>query len=143
MLVVTRYRVEPALAPDFVLRAKVALAAMAERPGWRSGRIGRATDDAWLWLLSTEWDSVGAYRRALSAYEVKVDAIPLLSLAVDEPTAYELIEAVGQGSHGLAGASGLAADAGSTRLGEAAAPHVPTGLEPPGPELGLTGGGEG
>jgi hypothetical protein len=129
VLVVTRYRVEPALASDFVARAKVALAALAERPGWRSGRIGRATDDAGLWLLSTEWDSVGAYRRALSAYQVKVDAVPLLSLAVDEPTAYEVVEAAGQGSVGLAAPSGLAADAGLTRLGEAAAAHVPTGLE--------------
>jgi hypothetical protein len=36
-----------------------------------------------------EWENVGSYRRALSPYEVKLTAVPLLSLAIDEPTAYE------------------------------------------------------
>jgi hypothetical protein len=34
---------------------------------------------------------VGSYRRALSAYDVKVTAVPLLSQAIDEPSAYELV----------------------------------------------------
>ena len=34
----------------------------------------------------------GAYRRALSAYDVKLDAVPLLSRALDEPSAYEIAE---------------------------------------------------
>ena len=129
MLVVTRYRVDPDDAGDFLERARTALAALAVRPGWRSGRIGRATDDPGLWVLSTEWDSVGTYRRALSAYDVKVGATPLLSLAIDEASAFEVIEAAGLGADGLAAPSGLAADAGRTRLGDAAAPHVANGLE--------------
>ena len=39
-----------------------------------------------------EWENVGAYRRALSAYDVKVGAVPLLSTAIDEPSAYEVVE---------------------------------------------------
>ena len=109
MLVVTRYRVDPAEAGDFLERARTALTVLADRPGWRSGRIGRATDDPGLWMLTTEWDSVGTYRRALSAYDVKVHAVPLLSLAVDEPTGFEVVEATGLGSDGLAAPSGLAA----------------------------------
>ena len=31
---------------------------------------------------------MGSYRRALSAFEVKMTAVPLLSRAVDEPSAY-------------------------------------------------------
>lgn len=108
MLVVTRFAVAPGDAAGFLPRARAALDALAARPGWRSGRIGRATDDAARWVLTTEWDSVGAYRRALSAYDVKVAAVPLLSLAADEVSAYEVLVAQGQGSDGLAGPSGLA-----------------------------------
>jgi hypothetical protein len=38
------------------------------------------------------WRDVGSYRRALSSYDVKVTAVPLLSRALDEPSAYELYE---------------------------------------------------
>jgi hypothetical protein len=43
-------------------------------------------------VLTTRWEHVGAYRRALSAYDVKLNAVPLLSRAVDEPSAYEVVE---------------------------------------------------
>lgn len=108
MLVVTRYRVAAADAAAFLAQARVALAAMALRPGWRSGRVGRATDDGDLFVMTCEWDSVGAYRRALSAYQVKVEAVPLLSRAVDEVSAFEVLLAEGLGSDGLATGSGLA-----------------------------------
>jgi hypothetical protein len=117
VLVVTRYRVEESAGGDFLARAQTALDALAARPGWRAGRIGRAVDDADLWVLSTEWDSVGAYRRALSGYDVKVHAVPLLSLALDEPTAFEVLRATGAGSDGLAGPSGLAPGAEQVRGG--------------------------
>lgn len=123
MLAVTRYRVTPAEASSFLRRARTALAALAERPGWRRGHIGRATDDGTLWILTSEWDDIGSYRRALSTYEVMVTAVPLLSEALDEPTAYELLTGVdGDGS-------ALAADAAVVGLGEAAAPDVPTDLD--------------
>ena len=66
--------------------------ALAERPGYLSGRLGRNLDDPTLWTLVTTWENVGAYRRALSAYDVKLHAVPLLSRAVDEPSAYEVVE---------------------------------------------------
>jgi quinol monooxygenase YgiN len=91
VLVVTRYTVDPDQAAAFLERARAALGALAAQRGYRSGRIGRATDDPSLWVLATEWEGVGAYRRALSAYDVKVSAVPLLSLAYDEPTAYEIL----------------------------------------------------
>ena len=40
----------------------------------------------------TRWEHVGAYRRALSTHDVKVRAVPLLSSALDEPSAYEVVE---------------------------------------------------
>lgn len=113
MIVVTRFRPgRGAARADFLDRARTALAALAARPGWRSGRIGRAADHEDLWLMVTEWDGVGDFRRALSAHDVKVAAVPLLSEALDEPTAYEVLVAEGLGSEGLAGPSGRADDTG-------------------------------
>ena len=45
-----------------------------------------------LWVLVTRWESVGAYRRALSAYDVKLHAWTTLGRALDEPGAYENAE---------------------------------------------------
>jgi hypothetical protein len=46
-------------------------------------------DDPHLWTLTTSWESVGAYRRALSDYQVKLVAVPLMYRAIDEPSAFE------------------------------------------------------
>jgi quinol monooxygenase YgiN len=94
MLAVTRHRVSESHADDFHAAALRALETLAQRPGFVAGRVGRAADDPGLWVVTSEWEDVGSYRRALSAYEVKVDAIPLLSNAIDEPTAFEVLAAV-------------------------------------------------
>jgi hypothetical protein len=67
------------------------LGILAERDGYRSGSVVRALDDPRQWCLLTEWESVGAYRRALGSYEVKAGATPLLSRARPEPSAYEAL----------------------------------------------------
>nr|WP_239522438.1 antibiotic biosynthesis monooxygenase [Geodermatophilus sabuli] len=64
------------------------LAALAERPGFRDGEVGRSADDPQLWALVTRWDGVGAYRRALSAAAVKIAGAPVWVHAVDEPGVY-------------------------------------------------------
>jgi heme-degrading monooxygenase HmoA len=64
------------------------LAALARRPGFRDGELGRSADDPSLWALVTRWDGVGAYRRALSAAEVKIAGAPVWVHALDEPGAY-------------------------------------------------------
>jgi quinol monooxygenase YgiN len=92
VLVVTRFAVAPADETAFRADAAAALAALAERPGWVAGRLARATDDADAWLLLTEWESVGAYRRALGGYDVKLHATPLLARALAEPSAYEVVD---------------------------------------------------
>lgn len=91
MLVVNRFLVDAQRADDFATRAQQALATLSARPGYRSGRLGRALDDPEHWCLITEWESVGAYRRALSAYEVKMYATPLLAESRDEPSAFEIL----------------------------------------------------
>jgi heme-degrading monooxygenase HmoA len=73
-----------------VVAAAVAplLAALATRPGFRDGELGRSADDPTLWALVTRWDGVGFYRRALSAAEVKVVGAPVWTHALDEPGVY-------------------------------------------------------
>jgi len=92
VLVVNRFRVEEAEGEAFLADLRGALEVLATRPGYVDGRIGRNIDDPTLWVLSTRWANVGSYRRALSSYDVKLNAVPLLSRAVDEPSAYELVE---------------------------------------------------
>jgi hypothetical protein len=92
VLVVTRFVVEPGDEAAFRGDAAAALKALSERPGWLGGRLGRATDDVRAWLLLTEWESVGAYRRALGGFDVKMHATPLLARAVAEPSAYETFD---------------------------------------------------
>jgi quinol monooxygenase YgiN len=95
VLVVTRYRVAPDEAATFQLEARAALDVLALQKGWLSGRLGRNVDEPELWVLTTEWENVGSYRRALSPFEVKVTAVPLLSRCLDEPSAFELVEVLG------------------------------------------------
>lgn len=130
VLVVTRHRVQS--DPEtFLGQARDALDALAARPGFVAGTVGRAADDSALWAVVTRWVHVGAYRRALSAYDVKVRAVPLLSTALDEPSAFEVLAELAGGAAVLpapGGRSDLAADARSVGLGSAAGPAVPSDL---------------
>lgn len=126
MLVVSRFGVPADGGDRFAELAGAALAALSARPGFRRGHAGRSVDDPAEWVLVTEWDGVGAYRRALSAYEVKMAATPLLAQARDEAGAFEvLVTADGTGITATA-TSDRAADADTAGPGglPAADPHV-------------------
>jgi quinol monooxygenase YgiN len=92
VIVVNRFRVPEAEAVEFRDDLERAREVLSAQPGYVAGRIGRNVDESELWLLSTEWEGPGAYRRALSAYDVKLAAVPTLSRALDEPSAYEAVE---------------------------------------------------
>ncbi|HET6625961.1 MAG TPA: antibiotic biosynthesis monooxygenase family protein [Nocardioidaceae bacterium] len=91
MLVVNRFRVAEQDGEAFRRDVTEAHALLAQRPGYVDGSVGRNVDEPTTWVLVTRWQNVGSYRRALSAYEVKLGAVPLLSRAVDEPSAYEIV----------------------------------------------------
>ncbi len=87
MLVVTRFRVaEPG---TFGSRVDAALAVLRTRPGFEEADLVRNLDEQDLWALVLRWRDVGSYRRALQGNESKLVVVPLLSEALDEPSAYE------------------------------------------------------
>lgn len=124
LTVVTRHRVAAADSAEFLAQARAAVALLGGRPGFIDASIARAIDDPDLLVLTTRWLDVGSYRRALSPCDVKMGAVPLLSTALDEPTAFEVLHARdGRGAVDTEGA--LAADADDVGLGQAAAVFVP------------------
>jgi hypothetical protein len=83
--------------PEFLERAQAALVALARRPGYVRGTLGRSVDDPEAWMLLTEWANVGSYRRALGDYAVKLHATPLLGSALDVPGGFESLLDVAPG----------------------------------------------
>lgn len=124
MIVHSRFDVPEPEAAAFQPEAEAALAALAGRPGFLRGRLGRSPDDPTVWVLATEWTGVGAYRRSLSAYDVKVHAAPLLGRARDEVSAFEILHALDESGPVPTTRSGRAPDAATIGIGEAAGPGV-------------------
>jgi len=91
VLVVNRFRVTPDDASEFRIALEAAHATLAAQRGYADGHLGQNVDDPELWVLTTRWENVGAYRRALSTYDVKLTAVPVLSRSVEEPSAYEIV----------------------------------------------------
>jgi hypothetical protein len=89
VLVVNRFRVPVADGEAFRTDLATARETLAACGGYAGGEIGRNVDDPELWVLSTRWENVGSYRRALSSYDVKLRAVAVLSRAIEEPSAYE------------------------------------------------------
>jgi heme oxygenase (mycobilin-producing) len=95
MISVTHFQARDA---EFATRGQDALAALAQRPGYLRGSLARSTDDDHRWVLITEWENVGTYRRALGNYDVKIRATTLLAEAIDLPSSFEvLVEAAAGG----------------------------------------------
>jgi Antibiotic biosynthesis monooxygenase len=99
MLMVARFRYAEADIDAALGQATAELGScvdlLAQHPGFVAGSVGRALDDPTLWLLTISWRDVGSYRRALSSYDVKAQVVPLLSRAIDEPSAYEVLAGAG------------------------------------------------
>jgi heme oxygenase (mycobilin-producing) len=126
-LVVTRFTVPEPDAGQFRDRSQEALGALAARPGYLRGHLGRAVDEPTTWLLVTEWEGLGAYRRALSAYDVKVRATPLLATARDEPSAFEVLLGSDAAAGMVTSPSDRAPDAATAGPRRAAPPPDPGG----------------
>lgn len=91
MLAVTRHDVPAEGEAVFREQAAETVDALRACTGHVGTRVCRALDEPACWLVVSEWESVGAYRRALSSYDVRVRAVPLLATARDEPSAFEVL----------------------------------------------------
>lgn len=85
MLSISRFRSDD---PAFEERARPVADWWAQRPGCLSLELVRNLDDPTLWALVGSWESVGAYRRSFNGYDAKMMLTPLLSTAIDEPSAF-------------------------------------------------------
>ncbi|TBT83774.1 antibiotic biosynthesis monooxygenase [Propioniciclava sinopodophylli] len=95
MLAFSRFRVAPDAEASFVERAEAAVAFFRFRPGNVSADLVRNLDEPDLWAIQTVWENVGSYRRAYNGYEAKMVLVTLMSEAIDEPSAYDRPDAVG------------------------------------------------
>lgn len=123
MRMLTRHRVPVTEQPAWMSAAETALNALAACPGFAGGEIEAAVDDPELMVITSRWESVGSYRRALSDFNVKANAVPLLYGAIDEPTAFEVLrdhDGTAMTSH----TSARAADADSVAVRDAAGPDI-------------------
>ena len=89
MIAIARFEIALSEAATFAGDLEKAHAALAECAGYIDGEVGQNLDQPTLWVLMTKWENVGSYRRALSAMRSKLEAIPVLARAIDEPGAFE------------------------------------------------------
>ena len=89
MIAIARFEQALSQAVDFRAELESVREVLAEAAGFISGTVGQNIDEPTLWVLTTEWENVGSYRRALSSTRAKLEAIPVLARAIDEPGAYE------------------------------------------------------
>lgn len=116
MLAIVRFDTSGAEGP-LLVRAEAALSALSRCAGFERGWFAQSTDEPSVWTLTTLWRSVGAYRRALSTYDVKIHATPFMYDAREEPTGFEVRIAASADS--VEHRSGdLAADATTTGVGD-------------------------
>lgn len=89
MIAIARFSIPLQEASDFRAQLEMVKAVLSLAPGFVEGTVGQNLDEPTLWVLSTTWENVGSYRRALSSTRAKLEAIPVLARAIDEAGAYE------------------------------------------------------
>lgn len=95
MIAFSRFRVAADAEASFSQRADTAVAFFRTRPGNLSADLVRNLDEPDLWAIATTWENVGSYRRSFNGYDAKIVLVPLLSEAIDEPSAYDDASEVG------------------------------------------------
>ncbi len=89
MLALIRYSVPDSQVEEFTTQARDILDLLAAQPGYVRGQLGRSVDEPDLWVLASEWEGAGYYRRALSA--ARMALYPLMTLMINESSAFETV----------------------------------------------------
>ncbi len=94
MFAISRFRVLQDAA-SFRQRAQAAADFFRDSAGCLGSDLMQNLDDPELWTIVSRWENVGSYRRAFGGYDAKMVLVPLLSEAIDEPSAYDDPDEVG------------------------------------------------
>lgn len=69
--------------------ARAALSILQKQGGFLSANIFHSADEPQRYLVQTDWQDVGSYRRALGSMDSKLGVWPFLADMKDEITAFE------------------------------------------------------
>lgn len=94
-MAISRFRVPDERQAQFRGEAEAVVAQFAGSTGCEGAELVQNLDDPQLWAVISRWAQVGDYRRAFNGTAAKMVLIPLLSLAIDEPSAYTSPDDVG------------------------------------------------
>jgi hypothetical protein len=122
VLLVCSFTVPTAGTPEFTTLANRSIELLTAQPGCLRAVLGHSADEPTQWVLTVEFASVVAYRRAMSPFDVREHVIPLLSRG--EAAAYEVV-ADGTDGHITQHTSVVAADAATVRPSDASGPATP------------------
>lgn len=95
VMVVNRFQV-PHPDAGFQALATQVVTHFRNSAGCRGAQLVRNLDEPQLWAILSDWVDVGSYRRTFNGTEAKLLLIPLLSLAIDEPSAYDDPDELGE-----------------------------------------------
>ena len=94
-MAISRFRVAGDAA-GFRLQAEAVVSHFAAASGSQGAELVQNLDEPGLWAIVSRWADVGSYRRAFNGTPAKLVLLPLLSLAIDEPSAYADPASVGE-----------------------------------------------
>lgn len=96
MRAISRFRVAEGDLVSFRERADAAARFFRACAGCRSADLLQNLDEPDLWCLVSDWVDVGSYRRSFGGFTAKMVLVPVLSEAIDEPSAYASPDEVGE-----------------------------------------------
>lgn len=85
---IVSFEAGPEAVAELLELARVAVGAFSQSDGCRGASFLQCLDAPERFQLVTEWEGVGAYRRAMSSAGVKLATYPLLLRCLDEPSAF-------------------------------------------------------
>lgn len=94
-MAISRFRV-PGDPSGFRAMAEAVVGRFSASTGCLDAQLVQNLDEPELWAIVSRWADVGSYRRAFNGTDAKLVLVPLLSLAIDEPSAYAEPSSVGE-----------------------------------------------
>lgn len=76
---------------SWLVEAKHAIETLQKLPGFIEALASRSPDEHSRVTVTTKWNDVGSYRRALSSTEAKLKVWPFLAKMHDQPSAFEVL----------------------------------------------------